>query len=141
MIDLQDVKVKNSSDWDSICPFPIGAYYISNTSTSPASIFGGTWSQITDGKFMRPATNTNVGGSNSHYHWTAIGYGGYDETYAFLTGYPGYGIANSRTATSVNGADVSIHHSAATKLIRQNSTSSDSSIPAFRGCYVWYRTA
>lgn len=141
MIDLQDVKVKNSSDWDSICPFPVGAYYISNTSTSPASIFGGTWSQITDGRFMRPATNTSVGGSNSHYHWTAIGYGAPTEIYAYLTGYPGYGIANSRTATSTNGADVSIHHSSASKLVRQNSTSSDSSIPAFRGCYVWYRTA
>ena len=141
MIDLQDVKVKNSSDWDSICPFPIGAYYISNTSTSPASIFGGTWSPITDGRFMRPATNTSTGGSNTHYHWTAIGYGGYDESYAYITGYPGYGIADSRTITSVNGADVSIHHSAATKFVRQNSTSSDSSIPAFRGCFVWYRTA
>ena len=138
---MPNIKYKAADgSWTDIL-YPVGAYYISNTSTSPANIFGGTWSQITDGRFMRPATNVNVGGSNSHYHWTAIGYGAYTETYAYLSGYPSYGIANSRTATVTNGADISIHHSAATKLIRQNSTSSDSSIPAFRGCFVWYRTA
>jgi hypothetical protein len=137
---MPNIKYKAADgSWTDIL-YPVGAYYISNTSTSPANIFGGTWSQITDGRFMRPATNVNVGGSNSHYHWTAIGYGLVDETYAYLTGYPGTGIANSRTLTT-RGGDVSMHHSSATKLLRQNSTSSDSSIPAFRGCYVWYRTA
>lgn len=138
---MPNIKYKTANGtWQDIL-YPVGTYYISNVSTSPASMFGGTWSQITDGRFMRPATNTDTGGSNSHYHWTAIGYGAYTETYAYLSGYPSLGIANSRTATVTNGADISIHHSATTKLIRQNSTSSDSSIPAFRGCFVWYRTA
>lgn len=46
-------------------PYPVGAVYISYTPASPASLFGGTWQQITD-KFLRAASNTNTGGSDTH---------------------------------------------------------------------------
>jgi microcystin-dependent protein len=39
--------------------YPVGSYYISHTSTSPASLFGGTWHRI-ESRFLwaAPATST-----------------------------------------------------------------------------------
>ena len=49
--------------------YPIGAIYWSSDSTSPATLFGGTWSQITD-KFILAAGSTytagNTGGAASY---------------------------------------------------------------------------
>ncbi len=45
--------------------YPIGAVYISYVSTSPASLFGGTWTAIT-GRFPYFNGGTATGGSNTH---------------------------------------------------------------------------
>ena len=45
--------------------YPVGAVYISWSSTSPASLFGGSWTAIT-GRFPYFNAGTSVGGSNSH---------------------------------------------------------------------------
>lgn len=52
--------------------YPVGAIYISYSSTSPASLFGGTWIRITD-KFLRAATDVNTGGSATHKHYIPCG--------------------------------------------------------------------
>lgn len=51
-----------STMWKKI--YPVGAVYISYTSTSPASLFGGTWTQLT-GKFLRMANDISTGGSDT----------------------------------------------------------------------------
>ena len=43
---------------------PVGTYYWSSNSTSPAQLFGGTWQQVS-GYYMYATTNTNTGGANS----------------------------------------------------------------------------
>ena len=53
MIDLQDVKVKNTEDWDSICPFPVGFVYMSTSKTSPATTYGGQWTNLAENRFPR----------------------------------------------------------------------------------------
>lgn len=77
MIDLQDVKVKNTEDWDNICPFPVGFVYVSTSKTSPATTYGGQWSGLTDSRFPRfVATTVTVlskGGSSTHCHLTSLG--------------------------------------------------------------------
>lgn len=45
--------------------YPVGAVYISYDSTSPASLFGGTWTPIT-GRFPYFNAGTSTGGSNTH---------------------------------------------------------------------------
>ena len=45
--------------------YPVGAYYLSSVSTSPASFFGGAWSVLT-GKFLYCNSGTGTGGSNTH---------------------------------------------------------------------------
>ena len=43
---------------------PVGTYYWSSNSTSPASLFGGTWQQVS-GYYMYATTNTSTGGASS----------------------------------------------------------------------------
>lgn len=45
--------------------YPVGSVYISYTSTSPATRFGGTWSTIT-GKFPYFNAGIGTGGKNTH---------------------------------------------------------------------------
>ena len=46
--------------WETV--YPVGAIYISASSTSPASLFGGTWTQIQE-KFLLSAGSTHTAGS------------------------------------------------------------------------------
>lgn len=45
--------------------YPVGSYFLSNSSTSPASLFGGGWSALT-GRFLYCNSGTGTGGSNTH---------------------------------------------------------------------------
>lgn len=48
--------------------YPVGSVYLSTVSTSPATVIGGTWVQIT-ARFLYANTNpTTTGGTNSHSH-------------------------------------------------------------------------
>ena len=64
---LANISIKDSSSWNTYLNliYPVGSIYIAFTSTSPATRFGGTWSQIS-GRFLYCTTNTGTGGSNTH---------------------------------------------------------------------------
>jgi len=61
----QNVKVRVNSSFETICPFPVGYVYMSSNNTSPANIYGGTWSPISGGRYMRAAGAWGNGGSNT----------------------------------------------------------------------------
>ncbi|MDU2821433.1 MAG: pyocin knob domain-containing protein, partial [Eggerthella lenta] len=77
------VRSGNGSGWShgwrksALEAYPVGALYLSFSATSPASLFGGTWAQIS-GRFLRAASGTGTGGSDTctltgtqmpgHYH-------------------------------------------------------------------------
>lgn len=65
MRNQQNVKVRVNSNFETICPFPVGYVYMSSNSTSPADIYGGTWSAISGGRYMRAAGAWGNGGSNT----------------------------------------------------------------------------
>lgn len=65
MRNQQNVKVRVNSNFETICPFPVGYVYMSSNSTSPADIYGGTWSAISGGRYMRAASAWGNGGSNT----------------------------------------------------------------------------
>lgn len=46
--------------------YPVGAIYQSTASTSPASLFGGSWSQITSRFLYNTTFSTGTGGESSH---------------------------------------------------------------------------
>lgn len=47
--------------------YPVGAFYISASATSPASLFGGTWQQKTDDAYLKIVSSGGgtLGGTNS----------------------------------------------------------------------------
>lgn len=115
--------------------YPIGAYYLSHTSTSPATLFGGTWSALTD-RFLYCNANNNTGGSNTHTltvnempahnHKTSNGYHGTQwgdgNTCCSWTQYPEDGWSDNITSTTGEGA-------------------AHNNMPAYQACYAWRRTA
>ena len=54
-----DAATKGYAD---LAAYPVGAIYISTNSTSPASLFGGTWTQLKD-RFLLGAGDTYSAGS------------------------------------------------------------------------------
>ena len=63
IVNQQNVQVKNGSTWYKVCPFPVGFIYLSQTSTSPATTFGGTWAALNEDRFLRPSNAWTTGGS------------------------------------------------------------------------------
>lgn len=68
-----EIETINSTKTTLDAVYPVGSVYISTSSTSPASMFGGTWTRIKD-KFLLSAGDTYTagatGGSASHKHGT-----------------------------------------------------------------------
>ena len=63
----KNVNFYNNTSWTSLLDmiYPVGAYYISNSSTNPASLFGGAWSAVT-GRFLYMNAGNYTGGENTH---------------------------------------------------------------------------
>lgn len=60
--------------------YPVGAIYLSYTNTSPASFFGGTWTQITGDYYLMLSNGTGTGGSNSTSYTPSGSVGGHTLT-------------------------------------------------------------
>lgn len=117
--------------------YPVGAVYISYVSTSPASLFGGTWTAIT-GRFPYFNAGTDTGGSNTHTltkaqipahqhempYWAGWGSGGSSGDMML------YGAAYTRGRddwcyTKTDGGSGGSHNN----------------MPAYQTLYAWRRTA
>ena len=63
-----ELYIKNGSSWvnyNLLNAYPVGAIYASASSTSPASLFGGSWTQITNAA-LRGSTWVGYGGTDTH---------------------------------------------------------------------------
>ena len=137
--------------------YPVGSVFIAYNNTSPASRFGGTWTQIT-GRVLRAANDVNTGGSDSvtltsaqmpsHYHnFMHISYSG--ETLQTnpnkLTRDVQSLIHDSKQTagyymlSSANTYQKWEKQSA--RMQTAGSSSSFSNLPAYQDLYVWRRTA
>ena len=126
------VMYRNGSNWVNLMSqaYPVGAIYISSKSSSPASLFGGTWSPLSESRYLRLAGAWGVGGSNtitvdnlpSHTHalkgWNYAPYGhpAGDGEFLLKSG------TDPATTTQPTGGGTAFY-------------------PAYRNCYAWYRTA
>lgn len=133
------IKYRKGSSWVDIL-HPVGSFHLSTSSTSPASLFGGTWSQITNA-VLRGSTSTGYTGSDkhtltttempSHQHWLGhnsdmdFGYS-YDASSGDRVYYGRYasGGRNGWRLTSLVGGG------AAHSIVQRS-----------YNLYIWYRTA
>lgn len=141
--------------WSDI--YPVGAVYISYVSTSPASLFGGSWTKI-ENKVLRAANDVSTGGSDTstHFHMGMSGASEgniYHAAYSAMKGvsitnsnllpnpqtYPSNTINYTRANTSVS----TYYGTAKTDVVRTDYTTqvSLSNLPAYQNLYVWRRTA
>lgn len=111
--------------------YPVGAVYISYNSTSPASLFGGSWTAIT-GRFPYFNAGTGTGGSNTHT-LTTTEMPSHSHTLA------GYGYA----WVAAGAANVNANSSSKVGTISCASTGgggSHNNMPAYQTLYAWRRT-
>ena len=136
------IKIDGVELWKFI--YPVGAVYLSFSSTSPASLFGGTWTQLGNGHYLRSATNTDTGGSEYHTHtlWdTGVGlYAMHHnaEYYAYVSS-GGNWQSNYKITNAGNTASGGTTHSTGMRLT--GSTGSTGVWPTFQNLYAWRRTA
>lgn len=64
MASVGTIKYKNGSSWVDIL-HPVNSFYFSHASTSPSSLFGGTWTQVT-GAAIRGNNSVGYTGSDTH---------------------------------------------------------------------------
>lgn len=139
---LANISIKDSSSWNTYLNliYPVGSYYLSNTSTSPGSRFGGTWTQIKDQRFLCGYSSITSGGANSvtlttnqmpsHTHK----YGNY---YSIV-----YNFTDVNPIRPIcSGTDTSGISSYYNGLQSTGGGKSHENRPLFRTCYMWYRTA
>ena len=96
---MADKAIKMTSGSDVLSCWPVGSIYLSVTSTSPTTLFGGTWVQLKD-RFLLGAgstyTNGNTGGQAS-VTLTAKQSGCYNHSHT-------YSDSTAKTTTSANGS-------------------------------------
>ncbi len=141
------VRIPTYLDLDTV--YPVGSVYISVNSTSPASLFGGTWTQIKD-TFLLSAgdtySNGATGGSATHSHrldngFAKIGLRGSPTSLAYkeksLQNVDVWANQYNINVNSFTENTDSINY--ATEL--GGSTNSANNMPPYLVVYMWKRTA
>ena len=142
---LMERMVPYSEAWKKM--YPVGAVYISYVSTSPASLFGGTWTPIT-GRFPYFNAGTSVGGSNTHTltvnemprHSHDIKMSGQDR-------YAGIWLSNASEGSlwSIVSPTLKEHLDSGRAPYLYNTNSgggkAHNNMPAYQTLYAWRRTA
>ena len=129
--------------------YPVGAIYISTSSTSPATLFGGTWAAYGEGRVLvgKAASGTfatagSTGGSETHSHGLASGFA---KITASVDGWIAIAkkAVTSWVTTAKNNAanNTSTGDSVSTGAELGGSTDNGSSLQPYVVVYMWRRTA
>lgn len=113
--------------------YPVGAFYFSNLATSPSSIIGGTWMQITDATIRGASGATGYTGSDSHTITV-------DEMPRHNHDVKGYGaaLASGNTGWRVGGGG---KETVDNIVVPKGGGQPMSVAQRSYNCYVWYRIA
>ena len=120
----------------SIDAYPVGSIYMSVNSTSPATLFGGTWQRIQD-RFLIAAGPT----------YKAGGTGGEAEHVLTVNEMPShrhteiYNPASNGTFIRAGGAHVALAATKQTYTGYSGGGQSHNNMPPYLSVYVWKRTA
>lgn len=120
--------------------YPIGAIYMSVVSTSPASLFGGTWSAL-GGRMLigvdRTYTNGTTGGSATHTLTEAQMPAHTHDTPSQLVNASGHGTP----AVTASGSSFGFGYGQAYPTTSKGSGSAHNNMPPYLAVYMWKRTA
>ncbi len=114
--------------------YPVGAVYMSWSSTSPASLFGGSWVAIT-GRFPYFNAGTGAGGSNTHTLTVNE-----MPSHAHMPSSGGVFIT-SGAADAMNFAAGNYHRSHEQYTSWVGGSGAHNNMPAYQTLYAWRRTA
>ena len=124
--------------------YPVGAFYFSASSDNPATLFGGTWTQIKDTFILAAGTKYKAGTTGgeathtlaaqempNHYHDEYVGNDGGDSSApSGYIGWPSIGYTSDKTwfakLAKTSGAGGGAAHN---------------NMPPYLAAYVWQRTA
>lgn len=132
--------------------YPVGSVYISYTSISPASLFGGNWTAIT-GHFPYFNAGNTTGGSNSVNHSHDLDGTGYADIDIIIGGNQWLNVcyrnltsrsftANMSWAASTNQINKSVEtNTHPISLSGSTNSSSINNMPAYQTFYAWRRTS
>ena len=130
-----------AATWETV--YPVGAVYISTNSTSPASLFGGSWEQIKE-RFLFGAGDTYTAGGTggefgaNHKHLTTIGYDGQTFYGAEVPGIGGTVFTGSYAGAYVNKTSVI---ALTTQYLAYTNEVWLTNMPPYLNVYMWKRTA
>lgn len=141
--------------------YPVGAVYMSFASTSPATLFGGTWSQVE--RFLLPQTTASgsTGGTSLHQHAAQLGWRSYYSVMSSMNGLDtGMLWAADWTTNGKNDGHFATQESTTLPVYRNSAlttgstfvqnavgclldvpTTYTSTMPPYITCYAWHRTA
>lgn len=138
--------------------YPVGAIYISAVSTSPASLFGGTWEQMKD-RFLLGAGGSysagGTGGDASHIHTTGshtltineIPSHNHGQRYGDVPWVDGKGVGSSMGGnTTVYGTLTTLKQNmtqdtGGSGAHNHGNTGSASNMPPYLAVYMWKRVS
>lgn len=157
---IKDVSKDVLKSWLGVTnPYPVGSIYMSTSSTSPASLFGGSQTQIQN-QFLLAAGSGysagSTGGSTTHSHSYGIRYNAFyatfvgDDTTAIRTltynGTSETGYKDSIWVQDVStkrnsGLSSGSTSTSSASYLNRATTSGNSNMPPYLAVYVWKRTA
>lgn len=138
---------KSELNLSKLTAYPVGAIYISYVSTSPSTLFGGSWTALTAGRYLRMSGSTSTGGKSTHQHSLA------DSTKAMVNMSTSGNVymknqsggiqwttdkrvnnagTYSTTATTVTDGAV---------VVGATESTDSTDLPLFQNVYAWRRTA
>ena len=134
---------KNGNSWINMANvfYPVGAYYLANTNTSPSSLFGGTWSNLT-GRFLYCNNGTAQNGENSH-KLTGSEMPSHRHSFIYPINTSGsYVGGGAGLQGSSHISDKPTFDDRDTNYVQaRGGGAAHNNMPAYRTCYCWYRTA
>lgn len=132
MLEQKNVTVKAGSSFQTVCPFPVGYIYQSYSSTSPANIYGGSWTSIT-GRFLYCNSGTSVGGSNTH-KLSIDEMPKHNHAVDIL-------MANNQGSQYLHTTYWGPHKNVTAFTQHTGGSAAHNNMPAYQTCYAWRRTA